>query len=227
MVPGITEEFSTDGTVAYRTSDGATWRDLARAEIIQEALNGGLTQPTALATLPDGSTVQVPRVVGPVQINWISGEGFVQGDSPDGDAILCHDHLSSRLVWRVNPATLDAIQSLSPTLRAAKVAELKRTREGGGTVASGVVKPNTRRGAPTRERPVSLQPLIDRAQALVTSIIGLDNPNDGQVGEITKSVVALQAERDAIAEQLEELDGHLSIGRAVILAHSDPRSVTV
>jgi len=47
---------------------------------------------------------------------------------------------------------------------------------------------------------------------------------DGQVAELSKTYAALQAEFDAAMGEVEQVKENLSIMRAIMFEHSDPRN---
>lgn len=158
------------------------------------------------------------------------------GSTPDGDfALIGHlyarpDGTTLRKVdgWKCSRATYVALREQNPdhTARAMnrlKIAEIR----GGETVVQGVVRVDARRPAAAQKpNRGNIADLRERSQRLVVQIATMSDSGpipDGQVAELSKSYAALQAELDEALDEVDAAKENLSIIRAVMIEHSDPR----
>lgn len=134
----------------------------------------------------------------------------------DGDAVFDSD------AWHLNWDTYYALRSRSVGVQASIIDILKQARKEGRKVVSGIVTVDSRRPAPgqARKQRANLDDLSARAKALVVQIATLLDAgalDEGQVSELTRTYAALQAERDALNDDLDEIDTHLSMGRGLVI----------
>ena len=94
-------------------------------------------------------------------------------------------------------------------------------------MVAGRVTNNPRRPPPApRPRKGDLHDLRERTQALVVQIATMSDKGpipDGQVAELSKSYAALQEEFNEAMSEVESIKENLSIMRAIMFEHSDPR----
>lgn len=89
---------------------------------------------------------------------------------------------------------------------------------------------NPRRPAPAiRPRKGDLHDLVERTKRMVVQIATMSDKGpipDGQVSELSKTYAALQSEFDEAMGEVEEIKDNLSIMRAIMFEHSDPRNAS-
>lgn len=191
---------------------------------------GKLVSMTSAAVSPGGSTVQpiggqTITTVTPTQpIVWtIMGERFVQDDNqPFGDLIF--DSRSAG--WLVSAQTYQEIRSRSTGTIQSIVMKVRQARKEGSPVVAGVVQHDPRRAVRSTAKVAAkgdLESLAERSNSLVRQIAELLDAGpipDGTMAELTKTVAAMQAERDAIADALSVIDANLSLGRGLVIEFS-------
>lgn len=144
--------------------------------------------------------------------------------TPFGDAVAAKlpSGASANGLWNVSQATYAALAAQSPGMVSSVCTILKQADKEGRDVVTGIVSANTRRGAATSPRPkrANLDDLQQRCRNLIVQIATLsdDGPlSEGAVKELSKTYAALQAERDEAFAAFAEIDGCLSIGRAIVI----------
>lgn len=153
------------------------------------------------------------------------GERFIIGVGTQGNEFWWSD---ADKAWITTQATYDGMRAGTPDATQRQIRELRTARREGRQVVKAQVTHNPRRPAGTpRPRKGDLHDLVERTKRLVVQIATMSDKGpipDGQVGELSKSYAALQAEFDEAMNEVEEIKENLSIMRAVMFEHSDPRN---
>lgn len=129
-------------------------------------------------------------------------------------------------MWFASAETYTEIRSRSAGTQQSIVSRMRQSRKEGKNVVAGVVQHDPRRRASGPRQAGAkgdLESLAERSKGLVRQIgelLDVGPIPDGTMAELTKTVAAMQAERDAIAEALSEIDGNLSLGRGLVIEFS-------
>lgn len=130
--------------------------------------------------------------------------------------------------WVTTQNTYDQLRAGSNTEVQRQINELRKARREGRQVVKAQVTHNPRRPAGTpRARKGDLLDLAERTQRMVVQIATMSDKGpipDGQVAELSKTYAALQAEFDEAMGHVEQIKENLSIMRAIMFEHSDPRN---
>lgn len=160
---------------------------------------------------------------GQTTVYTLLGERFAHVNGiPQGDA----EFDATFQGWVVSEATWNEIKSRSQGTQLSIVQKLRQARKEGSRVVAGVVQFDARRRAPVQQVKGArgiLESLNERARGLVRQIAELTDAGpipEGQMAELTKTVAALQAERDEAVALLSEIEGNLSLGRGLVIEYS-------
>ena len=204
-------------TTEWLTTDGRRFAVAGAAKAHQDALDH-LPNPAIGGQLNAASPSPAPTAT-LMGVLFIMAVGSNQGEFwwSDGDQ-----------AWIVHQNTYDAMRAGTPDSVQRQISELRRARREGRQVVKAQVTNNPRRPAATpRPRKGDLHDLRERTQALVVQIAAMSDKGpipDGQVAELSKTYAALQAEFDAAMGEVEQVKENLSIMRAIMFEHSDPRN---
>lgn len=119
--------------------------------------------------------------------------------------------------WMGSPHTINVFQDYDGNKRLAQVKSMETGRTGGITVARAVVKENLRRPPSTSYAVADLSPLVTRAHHLVVQIASRDDWPPGQRDQLLKSYAAIVDELLGVKDQMDEIEGHLSVIRGQLM----------
>jgi hypothetical protein len=120
--------------------------------------------------------------------------------------------------WVGDGDTIDYINNnMGSAKRLALTQSITTGRNGGVTVVRGVVKQNVRRPPSSSYTVSDLEPLVKRAEHLVIQIASRDDWTPGARDGLLRSFAAIQDEVAKVRDQLDEVDGHLSVVRGQLM----------
>lgn len=194
--------------MSFQTSDGSVFAKRVDAVRHQRVLDGCVPV----------SAAQEMTLLG---VKFILAPGRPDGEYHWSDADTS---------WVTSEATYSQLRASSNDDVAKEIRRLReaqRRRE--PVVKARVTENRSRPQATPRQRKGDLSDLAERTQRMVVQIATMSDKGpipDGQVAELSKSYAALQAEFDETLGYVEAIKDNLSIMRAIMFEHSDPRNAT-
>lgn len=193
------------GNTFYAATDGKQFLSRQHAEAHQRTLDA--------------------RGAAAIPTHTLMGVSFI---CPRGATVGQYEWDYNLNAWRCTQEMFDHLRAGSPDAAQREIKRLRAAQQAGDTVVQGKVSNNPRRPTPApRPRKGDLHDLRERTQALVVQIAAMSDKGpipDGQVAELSKSYAALQAEFDDAMNEVELIKENLSIMRAIMFEHSDPRN---